>query len=241
MCVGGDPSPVEHHPPHAQREGRVAAGARLHVEVREGGARVAGGVYQGDPSAAALELLEHGDEVRPRDVGVLAPQHRGLRVHQVVQVVGVLVAEICHLRGVARAPADVAPLVGDGAQEGEEAVGDVLHEAQGPAAAVVKDGLGAALVAHPAEGLGAEVQGLVPGRGLEHTPATDERRGEPLGAVLPREELVRAVAEKAAGDGVRGVSLEPHDAAVFDVREDGAGVGAVAVARGANGGHRAGW
>ena len=57
-------------------------------------------------------------------------------------------------------------------------------------------------------------------------------RGEPVRGVLRGQEVVGAVAQEAARDGVRGVAAEAHDAALVHGGDDGARVGAVAVAGG---------
>ncbi len=142
------PAALEEEPRrrHGQRE--VAAGPRLHICVAEARRLVPDRI---DEELGRPRLLEHRHQVRRGDDRVLSPDDDVARVVQVEEVVRVLLAEVEHLRGVARAGADVAALGGDRAELLEEVVAQVLERAQGPAAAVVEDGRGPRLGADAQE------------------------------------------------------------------------------------------
>jgi hypothetical protein len=230
-----DPPLVEEDARDGEREEAVAAGAHGVVPVAERErARAVDRIDLDHGHAAGARLLQVRDEVDAGLGHVLAPEDEGAAVLEVGEVVGVLVAHVGHLRGVAGARADVAPLVGDGAEELEEMAVQELDHAERSTARVMEDGRRAEPVPRLAELLGDEIERLVPAGRLERVRPADERLREAIGRVLAFEVVVGAVAEEAAGDRVRGVAAEARDLAVLDRREDLAGVRAVPGAGGAD-------
>src|SRR5690606_2840948 len=87
----------------------------------------------------AARLVEHRDQVRARDVHVLAPEHDAARVEQRGRVAAVTQAEVELLGGFTRAAADVPALDGHGAQLLEEIVREGLQQTQRAAASIMAD------------------------------------------------------------------------------------------------------
>lgn len=83
-------------------------------------------IDQDEARAAGLRRPEQRKEVDAGDERVLSPQEDSLRVSEVEEVVGLLVAEVGFLGGVAGAGADVSALDGDRAEELEEEVTTLL-------------------------------------------------------------------------------------------------------------------
>ena len=71
------------------------------------------------------------------------------------------------------------------------------------------------------EPLGGEVERLLPADRGELAIFSQQRRGEAVGRILGLEEEAGAVAERASGDRVVGVSTNGGDFAVFDGGDDG--------------------
>ncbi len=220
---------------HAEGEREVASRARGDVRVGQGRRPVADGVDEDEARTAGLRLLEERKEVDARDEGVLPPEEDPPGVPEVEDVVRFLVAEIGQLRRVAGSGADVASLDGDRPEELEEEVDDALHEAEGAPRAVVEDCRGPGFGANRQEALGGEREGVVPRDRAKSRVVAKERCREPVRRVLPLRELRGSRAEEALRDRVAGVAAEPHEPAVLDSGDQAAGVGAVAIAHGAQG------
>src|SRR5262249_19055538 len=150
------------------------------------------------------------------------------RVHEIEEVVRVLLPEIGDLRVIAGARADVAALAGDRPEELEEMIADVLQQAERTAAPVMEDRRRARLPLDLEEPARRDVEGLGPADGAEGSveALAVERLRQPIGRVLRREEMVRAIAEEALRHRVIGVAADLHDPSIFDGGDDAADVGA---------------
>ena len=219
------PAAIEQHARHRHRQREIAARPRLHERVAQERRLVPDRIDQHLPRP---RFLQHGDGMRRRDEDVLSPEQDVPRIQQIENVVRILLAEIDQLRLVPRAGTDVAALRRHRPEFGKEVIRQVLQRAERAAAAIVKDRSRACGSADPQQLGGGEVERLVPRDRI----AAQQRRGQPLGRVLQRQEIVRAPAEKTVGHRMRRIAAELHYAPVLDVRDDRARVRTVAVADG---------
>ena len=168
----------EQAPRDAERQRDVAAGSRLHVQLREIRAAVAHRVDHHDPRPVRSRLLEDRQQMHAADVRVLPPDQDRLRVQEVEQIVAVLLAEIGQLGDVPRAGADVAGLHRARAEQLEEPVVQVLHDPQRAAAPVVEDRRTSRFGLDAQHRLRDPVERVVPRDRVEPSVPSHERRGD---------------------------------------------------------------
>ena len=230
---------------HAQGEGGVGSGTDGDVPVSQRGGAGAVGVDDDEARAIAAGLLDHGPEM-----DVVAVDVRGPGEHQFGE------AEILGGRAVFLAvyqvPGLTSGLGADGAVEaaGAQAVKETaVHGAEAEhadGAGVGQDGLGAVQIADLLEARGNGVEGFIPGDALEglvlaaafectlgHALFSAQRVEDAVGRVDAVEVLGDFSAQKALGDGLRGVALDLDGAAGFVHRDENrTGIGAVVGADG---------
>ena len=227
---------------HAQHQGRVRAGVNGQVPVCQ--ARGAGlvGIDDDQPGTVAAGLLYLRPQVDGIAVDICAPGDDQARAMELLRIRAQLAPVDREQRVAARGGADGAVQL-RGAQPVEEAAihGAVVEHAHGAGIGVGQDGLRPVLLRDFCETAGDQVQGLVPGDGLEVLRLTAGRQRslgqtrlaahglqQAVWRVHPVQILRHFAAQEATGDGmvrVAGHTLGSPRAIHAD--QHGAGVRAV--------------
>jgi antitoxin (DNA-binding transcriptional repressor) of toxin-antitoxin stability system len=232
----------------------VSAGIDRNVPIRGAGGARGVGIEDHELGAVAAGFFDERPEVDVVAVDVGGPGDDELRVREGFRV-GAEFAAVDGDKSLATGFRTDGAVELRRAETVEEAAihGAVVEDADGAGVGVGQDGFGAVVAGDGRKAGGDGVEGFIPGdalegfgfaavgqRGLGNTGAAAHRIEEPVGRVDAVEVLRYFAAEKASGDGMRGVAAETGGAAGFvDGDEDPAGVGAVMRADSMDGpGHR---